>query len=224
MSLLFDKMIACSEAIVDRFQQTGTTVEEPAAKKFPWANHVYTSDRYRRAHIDVVDARDTKKLWMMHCCIFPHVNDPSPIYGFDVICGPNKISGAFHDFSNAGDPEHFMMTWFDRRSQDMNWKKERDLPDWAKQIFSPAMVAIGAVNTDSEVDQVIQLGLDNLDYYLENVGTTQYPDQNYTLSQDRYCHYQKQNPHTPRVMTNLGLDEAMVKDFIQEVLFPELGK
>ena len=223
MSLLFDKMIACSEAIINKFQQTGTIVEEPAAKKFPWANHVYTSDKYRRAHIDVVDARDTKKLWMMHCCVFPHVNDPTPIYGFDVICGPNKISGAFHDFSNAGNPEHFMMEWFDRRAQDMNWKKERDLPDWAKQIFSPAMIAIGAVNTDEEVDQVVQLGLDNLDYYLENVGTTQYKDRNYSMAQDRYCHYQKQNPHTPRVMASLGLDEAMVKDFIQEVLFPEIG-
>ena len=224
MSLLFDKMIACSEAIINKFQQTGTIVEEPAAKKFPWANHVYTSDKYRRAHIDVVDARDTKKLWMMHCCVFPHVNDPSPIYGFDVICGPNKISGAFHDFSNAGNPEHFMMEWFDNKVQEMDWKKERNLPDWAKQIFSPAMVAIGAVNTDEEVEQVIQLGLDNLDYYLENVGTTQYKDRNYSMSQDRYCHYQKQNPHTPRVMASLGLDEAMVKDFIQEVLFPELGK
>lgn len=223
MSLLFDKMIACSEAIINKFQQTGTIVEEPAAKKFPWANHVYTSDKYRRAHIDVVDARDTKKLWMMHCCVFPHVNDPSPIYGFDVICGPNKISGAFHDFSNAGNPEHFMMEWFDNKVQEMNWKKERNLPDWAKQIFSPAMVAIGAVNTDEEVEQVIQLGLDNLDYYLENIGTTQYKDRNYSMSQDRYCHYQKQNPHTPRVMASLGLDEAMVKDFIQEVLFPEIG-
>ena len=223
MSLLFDKMIACSEAIINKFQQTGTIVEEPAAKKFPWANHVYTSDKYRRAHIDVVDARDTKKLWMMHCCIFPHVNDPSPIYGFDVICGPNKISGAFHDFSNAGNPEHSMMEWFDNKVQEMDWKKERNLPDWAKQIFSPAMVAIGAVNTDEEVEQVIQLGLDNLDYYLENVGTTQYKDRNYSMSQDRYCHYQKQNPHTPRVMASLGLDEAMVKDFIQEVLFPEIG-
>jgi hypothetical protein len=116
-----------------------------------------------------------------------------------------------------------MMEWFDNKVQEMDWKKERNLPDWAKQIFSPAMVAIGAVNTDEEVEQVIQLGLNNLDYYLENVGTTQYKDRNYSMSQDRYCHYQKQNPHTPRVMASLGLDEAMVKDFIQEVLFPEIG-
>lgn len=223
MSLLFDKMIACSEAIITKFQKTGTVVEEAAAKKFPWANHVYTSNKYRRAHIDVVDAREDKKLWMMHCCVFPHTNDPSPIYGFDVICGPNKISGAFHDFSNAGEPTHVMMKWFDQKVQDMNWKKERNLPDWAKQIFSPAMVAIGAVNTDEEVDQVIQLGLDNLDYYLENVGNTQESLADYHMAQNRYCRYQKQNPHTPRVMASLGLDEAMVKDFIQEVLFPEIG-
>ncbi len=215
-------MIACSEEIIKRFKETGEVVEEPNAKKFPWANHVYRSLRYRRAHIDIVDARDTKKLWMMHVCIFPHTNDSSPIYGFDTICGPNKVSGAFHDFSNAGDPNHYMMKWFDGRTKDLSWKKERNLPDWAEAIFSDSFIAIGAVDKEEELDQLIKLGLDNLDYYLSNVGLTQESGADFHMAQNRYCHFQKQNPHTPRVMASLGLDETMVKDFIQEVLFPEI--
>jgi hypothetical protein len=41
------------------------------------------------------------------------------------------------------------------------------------------------------------------------------------MAQNRYCYYQKQNPHTPKVMTNLGYDDNLVSDFIQKVLFPE---
>jgi hypothetical protein len=41
------------------------------------------------------------------------------------------------------------------------------------------------------------------------------------MAQNRYCYWQKQNPHTPKVMASLGLDEAMVHDFIHQVLFPE---
>ena len=78
MSAVFDKAIACSKEIIKRIQATGEHVTEPASAKFPWANHVYYSMRYRRAHIDIVDARETKNLWMMHVCIFPHTNDNSP--------------------------------------------------------------------------------------------------------------------------------------------------
>lgn len=221
-SLIFDKIINCSESIIDKFKNTGELVDEPNAKKFPWANHVYTSLRYRRAHIDIVDARESKKLWMMHVCIFPHLNDNSPIFGFDIIAGPNKVSGAFHDFSAAGDPYHPMIEWFGKRVNDLNWKKERNLPDWAAAIFTEHMIAVGAVDQEQELDQLIKLGLDNLDYYLAHVGNTQESGADFHMAQNRYCYYQKQNPHTPRVMASLGLDEDMVHDFIQEVLFPEI--
>lgn len=223
MSIIFEKAIACSEQIIERFKATGEQIAEPAAKKFPWANHVYTGMSYRRAHIDIVDARTTKNLWMMHVCIFPHTNDNSPIYGLDVICGPNRMSGGFHDFSNAGDPNHKMMKWFDQRVIDLNWKKHRTLPAWADAIFSPAMIAIGAVDGEDELDQFTQVGVDNLDYYLANVGLSQESGADFHMAQNRYCHYQKQNPHSPRVMESLGLSKELVKDFIEEVLFPEIG-
>jgi hypothetical protein len=214
-------MIALSEAIIDKFKNTGELIKETDTQKFPWTNHVYTGARYRRAHIDIVDAREDKKLWMMHVCIFPHFNDPSPIFGFDAVCGKNKITGVFHDFSSAGDSQHFMINWFDNRVSELNWKKERELPDWAKNIFTSSMIAVSNVNTEEELDKIVRVCLENLDYYLDNVGHTQQDIADYHMAQNRYCYWQKQNPHTPKVMASLGLDEGMVYDFIHQVLFPE---
>ena len=46
--------------------------------------------------IDVVDAPIPAGLWMMHVCIFHTLDNPQAlIYGFDVIAGKNKMTGAF---------------------------------------------------------------------------------------------------------------------------------
>jgi hypothetical protein len=43
------------------------------------------------------------------------------------------------------------------------------------------------------------------------------------MAQNRYCYYQKQNPHTPKVLVNLGFSESKAKEFIANNLFPELA-
>jgi len=39
--------------------------------------------------------------------------------------------------------------------------------------------------------------------------------------QNWYCHNQQQNPHTPKVMKSLGLNEADVERFCTDMLFPK---
>lgn len=219
-SLIFDKAIACSEAIKQRFAETGNLVSESQENNGVY-DCIYESNRYRRAHISIVDARDTKKLWLLHVTIFPHTNDNSPIYGFDIVAGPNKVSGAFHDFSNAGDPNHPMLSWFATKTDGLEWNKKRELPDWAKNIFSNNMVAIGAVGPE-ELDDFTAVGLQSLNYYLEAVGNTQQDLADYHMAQNRYCYYQKQNPHTPRVLVSLGFTEEEAKSFVHNTLFPEV--
>jgi hypothetical protein len=158
----------------------------------------------------------------LHVTIFPHTNDPSPIYGFDIVAGPNKVSGAFHDYSNGGNPEHELMHWFKNRTKNIDWNKKRELPSWAKNIFSDSMVAIGAVGPE-ELDDFIRLGLETLDYYLKNVGTHPHSYTNYAMAQNFYCHNQRQNPHTPRVLVNLGFTEEQAKNFVEQQLFPEIA-
>ncbi len=207
------------------FDSTGTEVFEPGMDRFNqpgWVNRVWSSNDYRRAHIDVVDARSTKGLWMMHCCIFPHIHNPAPIYGFDVIAGKNKITGCFHDFSPAGDVEHHLIDWFAAETQKLQWNKTRKLPEWAERIFTGSMIAAGNVSDPEELEQITDLVKLTTEVYLKHVGDTNSTARNTTDNQNYYAQNQKQNPHTPRVMVSLGLSEDDVRHFIQECLFPEI--
>ena len=225
MSKLWETLIEIQNLLVDNFNATGTEIQEPNMDRFnqpSWVNRVWTSDDYRRAHIDVVDARETKGLWMMHCCIFPHTHNPAPIYGFDVVAGRSKMTGCFHDFSSAGEPDHAMIQWFGQAVSGLEWKKERQLPDWARAIFGPHMIAAGNVQDGIELDNILEISKITTDYYLKNVGLTNNTHKNTTEYQNFYCQHQKMNPHTPKVMASLGLNEDDVRVFIQECLFPEI--
>ena len=224
-SKVWDKLIEIQELLESKFDETGKEIFEAGMDRFNqpgWVNRVWSSSSYRRAHVDVVDARESKGLWMMHCCIFPHIHNPAPIYGFDVIAGKNKITGCFHDYSKAGDAEHPMMDWFADEAQKLEWNKTRKLPDWAERIFSPSMVAAGNVQDEEELEQIFAMAKTTLAHYLETVGETNNTANDTTEAQNFYCENQKQNPHTPRVMVSLGLSEEDVRHFIQECLFPEI--
>jgi len=226
MSKVWDTLINIQHLLETEFGRTGTEIFEPGMDRFNppgWINRVWTSDAYRRAHVDVVDARDTKGLWMMHCCIFPHTHNPAPIYGFDVVAGKNKMTGCFHDFSPAGDHFHPMIEWFGKEVAKLEWRKPRTLPDWAQRIFTEHMVAAGNVSDETELDQITDMARNTLAHYLDTVGETNNTVLDTTSFQNYYCDNQKQNPHTPRVMASLGLNEDDVKVFIQECLFPEIA-
>jgi phycocyanobilin:ferredoxin oxidoreductase len=225
MSKVWDTLITIQHLLEDSFNETGTEIFEPGMDRFNqpgWINRVWTSDSYRRAHVDVVDARETKGLWMMHCCIFPHTHNPAPIYGFDVIAGKNKITGCFHDYSPAGDQFHPMIDWFGEQVSRLEWRRERELPDWAKRIFTTHMVAAGNVQDETELQQITDLARTTLAHYLETVAETNNTTLDTTSYQNYYCDNQKQNPHTPRVMASLGLNEDDVRVFIQDCLFPNI--
>jgi hypothetical protein len=219
MSQLWDKIEQLARHIEMRFDDTGTQVASP--HEYNWYNKIYESNRYRRAHIEIVDNRETHKLYILHCTIFPHYNDPSPIWGFDAVCGPNKITGAFHDFSNGGDPTSFMWLWFNAQVANLEWNKPRELPDWARQIFSKAMVAAGNLQEPAEIDQLCDLAKTTLNFYLANVGFDQQDVADFHMAQNRYCRYQKQNPHVIKSMVSMGVEESTMRRFVDEVLFPE---
>lgn len=187
--------------------------------QFPWENYLWRGEHFRRAHLDIVDARESKKLYMMHLCIFPHTNDPSPIFGFDIIAGPAKVTGAFHDFSpvKGGTP---LDEWFAAQTEGLVWSKERTLPPWAKEIFSPSMIAAGNIQDPEELQSLLDTVKFNVLHYLRHIGRA--PQQDFSPQQNKYCYNQKQNPHTPRVMSSLGFEPEVVHDFIQKCLFPEI--
>ena len=230
MSIIWNKLIDCKDQIIDIFNEQATEIDEPGLDYFNrpdsgWINRVWANDYVRRAHIDVVDARDSKGLWMMHVCIFPTLDNPAPIYGFDVIAGKNKMTGAFHDFSPSADPDHDMIQGYYESVEHFVPEKQRELPEWARNIFTGKMLAAGNVKTDEEATDIIRIALRNLHAYFAEVGSTKgYGDQDLVAaSQNYYCHNQQQNPHTANVMKSLGLPEEDVDRFCTDMLFPKLA-
>ena len=224
-SNVWNTLIEIEKRLEAAFYATGSIIHEPGMDRFNqpgWINKVWKSSRYRRAHIDVVDARDTKGLWMMHCCVFPHLDNPAPIFGFDVVAGKNKITGCFIDYSPAGDPHHPMIEYFGDEVSRYEWNKKRALPEWAQRIFSPHMVAAGNVSDETELKQIASLANILVNHYLETVSETAGTAVDTKAEQNFYAQNQKQNPHTPKVMVSLGLSEEDVTAFVQECLFPEL--
>jgi len=224
-SNVWNTLVEVQSLLIGKFNRTGTEIFEPGMDRFNqpgWVNRVWTSDDYRRAHVDVVDARETKGLWMMHCCVFPHTHNPAPIFGFDVIAGKNKITGCFIDYSPTVDHNHPMVEYFAEEVSRYEWNKPRTLPEWAQRIFSKSMVAAGNVSDETELTQILKLAEILVDHYTSTVGETNNTVADTTFEQNYYAQNQKQNPHTPKVMTSLGLNEEDVRVFIQECLFPEI--
>ena len=228
MSIIWDRLIECKDEIINIFDASATEYNEPGLDHFNndlWVNRVWRNDDVRRAHIDVVDARESKGLWMMHVCVFPVTTNDGPIYGFDVIAGKNKMTGAFHDFSaSSGGINHPMIDGYKEAVADFIPKKQRQLPEWATNIFTDKMLAAGNVSTEEEAVAIITLAQDNLRAYFDEIGEfTGTADKVLTIeAQNYYCHNQQQNPHTPRTMKSLGLDEADVDKFCTDMLFPKI--
>ena len=231
MSVIWNKLIQCQDDILKIFDEKATEIEEKGLNKFNqpengWINRVWANDHVRRAHIDVVDARESHGLWMMHVCCFPVLTNDAPIYGFDVIAGKNKMTGAFHDFSaSSGGDDHPMIDWYRDAVADFIPSKKRELPEWAQNIFSDSMIAAGNVRTDEEATAIVDLALANLRVWFDSVpGYSGNASSEFTAgAQNYYCHNQQQNPHTPRVMKSLGLAEADVDEFCTNALFPKIA-
>jgi hypothetical protein len=221
MTEIWNKISYLAQQIENKFQDSGEKFTG-CEQSYDWYNSLYRSIRFRRAHIEIVDKRDSHGIYILHATVFPHCNDPSPIWGFDAICGKSKITGAFHDFSNGGDSEHKMMEWFKDKVSGIKWSKPRDLPTWAKEIFSASVIAAGNLKDIEEIDKLCSLALNTLDYYLANVGNSQTCGFYFHMVQNRYCYYQKQNPHVIKSMIAMDIPEPTISKFIEEVLFPEI--
>ena len=137
-----NKIINFADRFISRLEKYSICIKDEHPKLI-WQDYLFHSNVFRRAHVNVVDARESRGLYLFHCCIFPNLQDSSPIFGLDIIAGETKISGAFHDFSKTADDNHAMMQWFEKRVENLSWRRPRELPEWAQSIFSPAIIAAG---------------------------------------------------------------------------------
>lgn len=227
MSMIWKMLNELKDSFIEKFDRTGYRVEEPGLKRFNqtgWTNLVWCGEDYRRAHVSVIDATESKKLWMMHVCVHPHADNASPIYGFDVVAGKNKCTGVFLDYSPAIKEDLPIYSFLKEAAKENEWKRERELPDWGKEIFSDHMIAIGNVSED-ETKNISEIAQKSLYFYLNNIILYEVKENESLFdeieaSHKRYAINQKKNIHTPKVLVSLGLNETDVKDFIESCLFP----
>ena len=222
---MWNQLLKFKDFIIEHMNDIGENYIEPEMEEFnqkDWINLTWKTKDFRRCHLDVVDVRKSKKLWMMHFCIFPILNNTSPIYGFDVIAGEKLLTGAFHDFSPII-KKHEMNSYFDKKMKKFIPKKKRELPQWAKNIFSDSMLAASNVKDEHELKEILKISKDNLIFYTNNINKYSFFDNDINIIKERqnyYCENQKQNPHTSRVMKSLGLNDEKVNKFCSKLLFP----
>ena len=137
----------------------------------------------------------------MHVNVFPEIDVELPILGFDIVAGPKKITGSFMDFSPLHGYSHNYNTHMSDVVANLKWNKPRELPEWAKEIFSKDMIAVGNINTEEELDQFIDVTQRLVDFYLENLEENAFVSASgrSTLPLlNKYCSNQKLNPHLHR--------------------------
>jgi hypothetical protein len=221
MNLIKDKLEQLGEIIKLKLYSSNTPIISVDYNNEWWYNQTFNSWSFRKASLQILN-RGT--VFVLHLSIFPHIDDTAPIFGFDIVATPNKITAAFCDFSITTNPGHPLVTWFKNKVKDVTWKKERELPDWGKQIFSDNMIAATTVNTEEEVNKVIDIGLQSLDQYLLGVGnnTDDFNIESVKAAQNKYCYYQKQNTFPVKMLVSYGLTEEKAKAYFNEYLYREL--
>ena len=225
--MIWERLIKLEKEITEVLDKHLTEYKEPGMDRFNnpnWTNRTWKNKSIRRAHVDVVDARESKGLWMAHICLFPNTTNGGPIYGFDIIARKSKVTGAFHDFSPLLKKEHALTKYFIEENKWFTPSKVRELPDWAKNIFSPGMIAAGNVREEKELEQICTMGLSNLNAYIDKIGDydNDSTKEDVIKAQNYYCINQQKNPHTPKTMQSLGLPEEDIKLFCADNLFPTI--
>jgi phycocyanobilin:ferredoxin oxidoreductase len=174
---------------------------------YGWQNHIFESEMFRRGHVEIFT---TDKLMVLHVTVFPHLDDPAPIYGFDVISGAEKASGIFLDLSpTVGKTAHFCET---------PAGATRIVPEWG-EIFSPHFVAVRPRNDDEFID-LLQAGMTVLENYLPTLRTETADVEAVRTAQNRYCAGQRRNEKTMSALVRLiGAERA--NQFMTTVLFPD---
>jgi hypothetical protein len=187
-----------------------------------WDDRFWRSNEIYKAHVKTIEPKDGKGLWLMHVNVFPEIGIELPILGFDIVAGPKKITGSFMDFSPLHGFPHPYHDYMESRVKDLEWNKPRELPQWAKEIFSSDMIAVGNINTDQELDQFIQATTDLVDYYLDGLLANAFESRRDTLPLlNKYCQNQKMNPHLHRSIEAMGISKEDKNQYIDNVLFEE---
>ena len=74
--MIWERLIKWKDETIDVLNKHLVEYDEQAWKRFNnkelgWVNRAWNNRYIRRAHLDVVDVRETKGLWIGHLCLMP---------------------------------------------------------------------------------------------------------------------------------------------------------
>lgn len=189
-----------------------------------WSDWFWRSDKIRKAHLKTIEpAGKNRKQWLLHMNIFPDADIDAPIFGLDIVATPNKISGVFCDFSPTTDTQDEFLDLFKEITKTLEWKRERELPLWAQEIFTEEMIAAGSVRQGPETDQLIlAVGILTENYFNMINQLKPNPELNTIRAQNKYCFFQKQNKMLHSSILAWGISEEDKDDYVNDVLFEEI--
>ena len=200
----------------------------PHAEGLPggqWSNLLLSGRLFRHAHVEMLHIPG--RLGVLHVCLFPPLDDASPIFGFDMIAGPARVTGIFLDFSPVvdgvvddvvgGGPSLAKALG---AASLASFAEKRVLPDWG-DIFSPDVLAVRPVDA-AEIGHAIALARQALACWLSAPERPlRAPSAAIAAGQARYIAGQRRNEHTLRMLSGL-IGAGPARRFIDEVLFPPL--
>ena len=223
---LWDRLNNYADDLSKRFDSSFVSYDNPKYTenmKFEgWTDTFWESETVGKCHLKTIQPKDAKSLWLMHINIFPKEGIELPILGFDIVAGPKKITGSFMDFSPLHGYEHPYNEYMKQAILGLEWIKPRELPDWAKEIFSSDMIAVGNIREGHELDQFISVTSQLVTYYLKNMENCAYVSNRDTLPiLNKYCSNQKLNPHLHRSILAMGISEEDKESYVNNVLFEE---
>ena len=223
---LWNRLNDYADDLTKRFDESFERYDNPKYTedmKFEgWTDTFWKSETVGKCHLKTIQPKDAKSLWLMHINIFPKEGVELPILGFDIVSGPKKITGSFMDFSPLHGYEHPYNEYMNVAIQGIEWNKPRELPDWAKEIFSSDMIAVGNIREGHELGQFISVTSQLVTYYLKSMEKHAYVSNRDTLPiLNKYCSNQKLNPHLHRSILAMGISEEDKESYVNNVLFEE---
>jgi phycocyanobilin:ferredoxin oxidoreductase len=211
--------MSCFELVAHYAEKFRSILSEDATAnkipEFPWKNNVWSSFNFRKAHVQEFI---TPNIVVLHVTVFPHLHNPSPIYGFDIITGIKKPSGCYLDISPSAHKWDGWSSWIDT-----SFGERKPIPDWA-DIFSSEFVAV-APSDEKDLEKALKTGLFLLISYLMMLELQTYDPSdvatayNVYEAQKNYCEKQRLNKKTVQMLERM-IGEEMANQFVTEVLYP----
>jgi phycocyanobilin:ferredoxin oxidoreductase len=185
-------------------------------------NELHRSRGLRKLHLET--ARLGAGLQILHCVFFPDPRYDLPVFGADIVAGRGVVSAAIVDLSpvNGTLPAPLASRMAERPRPP--FREIRELPPWGA-IFSPHVLFVRPRTPEEEIWFVEEVAA-TLELLAEASRTTPAEgwDDAATIArwsgQRHYCHQQKQNDKTRRVLEK-AFHPDWANTYIETLLFDD---